>query len=171
MKVCIVSDSHDNHTLLKNAVRHAKAWGALAILHCGDVVASKTLLSLREFQLPIHVIHGNNMGDPHTMNKVANQAQVDIQYYGQDAALTLAERKIFLVHYPHYARALATTGDWDIVCCGHTHAAKISSVANIKGGETLMINPGTVGGVDAPATFILADLASMTFTITPVPEL
>ena len=43
MKLAIVSDSHDNRTLLEAAVRDAKARGAEAVLHCGDVVAPSTL--------------------------------------------------------------------------------------------------------------------------------
>ncbi len=38
-------------------------------------------------------------------------------------------------------------------------------MANIKGGESLVVNPGTVGGVAAPATYIFADLERMTFEI------
>ena len=68
-----------------------------------------------------------------------------------------------MVHYPHYARAMATTGDWDLVCCGHTHKVEIESIANVNGTTTAYVNPGTVGGIGAPATFVMADLDSMTF--------
>jgi hypothetical protein len=42
---------------------------------------------------------------------------------------------------------MAATGDWDLVCCGHSHKAKIERLPNIRGGETPLVNPGTVGGV------------------------
>ncbi len=67
MKVCILSDSHDNRRLLGAAVEHAKAHGAEAVLHCGDVVAPTTLRVLQKFELPVHVIHGNNTGDLYNM--------------------------------------------------------------------------------------------------------
>ena len=60
---------------------------------------------------------------------------------------------------------MATTGDWDLVCCGHDHEAKIETVANIKGGLTHMVNPGTVGGVAAPATYVMGDLDNMQFSL------
>jgi predicted phosphodiesterase len=60
---------------------------------------------------------------------------------------------------------MATTGDWDLVCCGHDHEARIEVVDNIKGGKTHLVNPGTVGGVAAPATYVLGDLDSMTFAV------
>ncbi|MGB5605495.1 MAG: metallophosphoesterase family protein, partial [Gammaproteobacteria bacterium] len=89
-------------------------------------------------------------------------------YYGQDAGIELGKRRIFIVHYPHYAEAMATTGDWDLVCCGHDHKAAIRSIDNIAGTQTLLVNPGTVGGIQAPATWILGDLETMEFTIEAV---
>lgn len=165
MKICIVSDSHDHRPLLQAAGLAAKDAGAEAILHCGDVVAPSTLSVLRPLGLPVHVIHGNNTGDLYMMARVAGQAGSLVTFYGQDAEIKLHDRKIFLVHYPHYARAMAMTGDWDLVCCGHDHAAKIEWFDNIKGGRTPVVNPGTVGGVAAPPTWVLADLATMEFEI------
>jgi len=165
MKIAIVSDSHDNRALLEAAVLDAKTRGAEAVLHCGDVVAPSTLNVLQPLGLPVHVIHGNNSGDLYMMSRIASKPSSVVKFYGQDAGIELAGKRIFLVHYPHYARALATTGDWDIVCCGHDHCAAVTRVANINGGESLVVNPGTVGGVAAPATYIFADLERMTFEI------
>jgi putative phosphoesterase len=165
MKICIVSDSHDNRLLLEAAVRDAKAAGAEVVLHCGDVVAPSTLEVLKQFNLPLHVIHGNNTGDLYMMGRTASLASNRTTYYGQDAGIELGGRRIFLVHYPHYAEAMATTGDWDLVCCGHDHKTDIRSIDNITGSATWLVNPGTVGGIKAPATWVLGDLDSMTFTI------
>jgi len=165
MKICIVSDSHDNRPLLETAARDAQAAGAEAILHCGDVVAPSTLEVLKPFDLPVHVIHGNNSGDLFMMARIAAKSDTKMTYYGQDAGLKLAGRRIFLVHYPHYAEAMATTGNWDLVCCGHDHKADIRTIRNINGTDTCMVNPGTVGGIKAPATWVLGDLEHMTFTV------
>lgn len=166
MKVCILSDSHDHIALLDAAVADAIGAGAEMILHCGDVVAPSTLTCLDRYGLPIHVIHGNNSGDLYTLGRLASREENTIHYHGMDAGLELGGRRIFLVHYPHYARALATTGDWDLVCCGHSHKVSIETVSHIQGGITYLANPGTIGGVGkAPATFILADLGLMTFEV------
>ena len=88
-----------------------------------------------------------------------------------DAGIELGGRRIFLVHYPHYAHALAATGDWDLVCCGHSHKAEITERKNCGGGSTPVVNPGTVGGVgQAPATWVLGDLERMTFELREVPK-
>ncbi|MEO1766110.1 metallophosphoesterase family protein [Thiobacter aerophilum] len=169
MKICILSDSHDNRRLLDHAVEDAKANGAEAVLHCGDVVAPTTLRVLKKHGLAVHVIHGNNTGDTFSMAKLAHEPGSLIHYYGADAGIVLAGRNIFLVHYPHYARGMATTGDWDLVCCGHEHRPEIAWLPNIKGGRTLLVNPGTVGGVGNPPTYVLGDLLRMEFEIRDVP--
>lgn len=165
MKVCIVSDSHDNRFLLEAAVKDAKSRGAKAVLHCGDVVAPSTLKILNPVGLPVHVIHGNNTGDMYSLSRLHHNDDSVVKYYGQDAGIELSGRKIFLVHYPHYAEAMATTGDWDIVCCGHDHKASIREIKNIKNSTSLFINPGTVGGVGAAPTYVMADLEKYEFEI------
>jgi putative phosphoesterase len=165
MKICIVSDSHDNRALLEAAIRDAKAAGAEAILHCGDVVAPSTLEVLKPFNLPAHVIHGNNTGDLYMMSLISAKLSNRTTYYGQDAGIELGGRRIFMVHYPHYAEAMATTGDWDLVCCGHDHKAGIRAVSNMSGSTTLLVNPGTVGGIKAAPTWVLGDLDTMKFEI------
>ncbi len=169
MKICILSDSHDNRRLLEHAVEDAKARGAEAVLHCGDVVAPTTLRVLKKFGLPVHVIHGNNTGDLYAMNKLAHEPDSVVRYHGQDGVVHLAKRTLFMVHYPHYAAAMALTGDYDVVCCGHDHRDSVRKLDNVKGGVTFLVNPGTVGGVGAKPTYVLADLAAMRFEVFEVP--
>ena len=45
-------------------VRAAASEGAEAVIHCGDVIGTQTLRAAMNVGLPIHVIHGNNLGDP-----------------------------------------------------------------------------------------------------------
>lgn len=166
MKICLLSDSHDQIPLLDAAVGEARAAGAEAVLHCGDVVAPSTLNCLGKHGLPIHVIHGNNTGDLYTLGRLAARPETVIRYHGMDAGIRLGGRRIFLVHYPHYARAMAATGDWDIVCCGHSHKVAQEALPNLKGGTTLLLNPGTVGGVgQAPATYMLGELETLRFEV------
>ena len=164
MKIGIMSDSHDHRILMVAAARAAVEAGAEVLIHCGDVVAPSSLIPLNELGIPVHVIHGNNTGDLISMSRIASKPGSMIRYYGQDAGIELAGKRIFMVHYPHYARAMAATGEWDIVCCGHSHKTSIEELDNLKGGKTLFIDAGTVGGVDtAPATWILGDLETMQF--------
>ena len=63
MKICIVSDSHDRAPALAAAVSAAKAAGAEAVVHCGDLIGANTLRPLLELGVPVHFVHGNNLGD------------------------------------------------------------------------------------------------------------
>jgi putative phosphoesterase len=168
LKICIVSDSHDHREPLAAAVAEAKAHGAEAVLHCGDLVAPSTLHAIIGLGLPIHLIHGNNAGDQFHLYRFAQESGNRVRYYGQDGSLALARRRIFLVHYPHYAKAMALTGEYDLVCNGHEHRPVIERVRNIKGEETLRIDPGTVAGVSGPRTYVLGDLTTLEFAIRQV---
>jgi putative phosphoesterase len=168
LKICIVSDSHDHREPLAAAVTEAKALGAQAVLHCGDLVTPSTLHAIIGLGLPIHLIHGNNTGDMFNLSRFAQEPRNCLHYYCQDASLALAQRRIFMVHYPHYAKAMALTGDYDLVCNGHEHRAVIESIRSIKGEAALRIDPGTVAGVSAPATYAFGDLQTLKFEIRPV---
>jgi len=165
MKICVVSDSHDRADALAQAVSEAKYLGAEAVIHCGDLIGAQSLKPAIAGGLPIHLIHGNNAGDPTALHKLVQSSAGLFKYYGPDALLDLAGRQIFVVHYDHYGYAMACTGDWALVCCGHSHHAEARKVANVKGGETWLVNPGTVAGLAAPATWALGDLAAMRFEV------
>jgi uncharacterized protein len=163
MKIAIVSDSHDRADPLGDAVRTAAGQGAEAVIHCGDLIGTQTLRPALAAGVPLHVIHGNNLGDPVSLSRWARESSGQLHYHGPDARLELGGRRIFVVHYPEYGYAMACTGDWDLVCCGHSHQAEVRQVANVKGGTSWLVNPGTVAGLAAPATWVLGDLDAMRF--------
>jgi predicted phosphodiesterase len=165
MKVCIVSDSHDRGDLLARAVERGRDWGARAVLHCGDVIGAHTLRATLALGLPLHVIHGNNLGDVPAMVRLARDSDGRLSYHGGEADLELAGRRLFLIHYPHLAHGMALTGDFDAVFCGHSHRASIDHVTHVRGGRTVVVNPGTVAGLGAPVTLALGDLETLTFEL------
>jgi putative phosphoesterase len=166
MKICIVSDSHDRGPMLARAIEAAKADGAEAVIHCGDLIGGNTLKGSLKLDLPLHIVHGNNLGDPVAIARIACHSDGLLNYHGHDAMITLGHRRIFVTHYPHYGHAMACTGDYDLVCCGHSHKPEVRQQANVKGGQTWLVNPGTVAGLGAPvATWIFADLEDMRFQV------
>lgn len=165
MKLCIVSDSHDRAPMLEAAVRAGRDAGAQAVLHCGDLIGAMTLRPLLRLGLPVHLVHGNNLGDMRALWQLCKDSNGLISYHGADADLTLHNRRLFATHHPHYARGIACTGDYDLVCCGHDHAASVVRQANIRGGHSWLLNPGTVAGLGGPATWLLADLEQDRFEV------
>jgi putative phosphoesterase len=163
VKVCIVSDSHDRAHALQQAVREAKAAGAEAVIHCGDLIGAQTVKPALTHGLPMHLIHGNNVGDTQALHRQSQASGGLLQYHGADARLELDGRRVFVVHYDDYGYAMACTGQWDLVCCGHSHKAEARKVTGVNGKQTWLVNPGTVAGLAAPATWALGDLAAMRF--------
>ncbi|HEY5762995.1 MAG TPA: YfcE family phosphodiesterase [Rhodocyclaceae bacterium] len=170
MKICIVSDSHDRGDSLARAIAAGKAEGATAVIHCGDIIGTNTLKASLAIDIPQHVIHGNNLGDPASLGRLTVRMNGRLAYYGQDATLELGGRRLFVVHYPEYGEAMALTGRYDVVCVGHSHEPEVRTVRNVNGTDTWLVNPGTVAGLGAPAsTWILGDLATCEFTVRAVP--
>lgn len=165
MKICIVSDSHDRGDALARSVDEALRLGAEAVIHCGDLIGTQSLKPTLALGLPVHLIHGNNVGDPQALHKLVRSSGGLLRYHGADARIELAGRRVFVVHYDDYGYAMACTGDWDLVCCGHSHRAELRRVASVKGSTGWLVNPGTVAGLAAPPTWVLGDLASMQFEL------
>jgi putative phosphoesterase len=170
MKICIVSDSHDRSPPLVAAIAEAQTAGAKAVIHCGDLIGVNTLRASLKLGIPIHAVHGNNIGDVAAMYRMMEKTGGLFTYYGQEAMLSLGGREIFVTHMPHHGLAFACTGDYELVCHGHSHTAHVGTQANIKGGQTWLVNPGSVAGIDAPGvnaipTWVLGDLEHMTFEI------
>jgi putative phosphoesterase len=166
MRICILSDSHDRGPMMAAAVTAGMAEGAEAVIHCGDIIGGNTLRASLKLGLPIHAVHGNNLGDPVSIARIAHNSDDQLHYYGQDATLNLGGRRIFLTHYPHIGHGMACTGDYDLVCCGHSHETEIRQQPTITGGLTWLVNPGTVAGLGAStATWILGDLETLHFEI------
>jgi putative phosphoesterase len=170
MKICIVSDSHDRSKPLEAAIAEAKICGAQAVIHCGDLIGVNTLRASLKLGVPIHAVHGNNIGDVASLYRMMAKSNGLFTYHGQEATLELGGRKIFATHMPHHGLAFACTGDYDLVCHGHSHTAHVDSQINIRGASTWLVNPGSVAGIDAPGvdaepTWILGDLEQMSFEI------
>jgi hypothetical protein len=170
MKICIVSDSHDRAEPLAAAIAEAQAAGAQAVIHCGDLIGVNTLRESIKLGIPIHAVHGNNIGDIAAMYRMMEKTRGLFTYHGQEADLKLGGRRIFATHMPHHGHAFACTGDYDLVCHGHSHTAHVGKQANIGDRNCWLVNPGSVAGIDAPGvdaipTWILGDLDRMNFEI------
>jgi uncharacterized protein len=145
MLIAILSDTHDNVANTKLAVEKAMAMGAEALFFCGDFCAPGAGRALAAFKGPLHFIFGNNDGDKWNIVTVVQKIRPDAIFYREDQALFEVDGlKVALTHYPLYGRALARTGDYDIVCFGHNHVASIETY-----GTCVAINPGCLNPVRA----------------------
>ncbi len=159
MRLAILSDIHDNVWKLATALDRMR--GADAMICCGDLCSPFIVHQLgRGFAAPIHVIFGNNDGD--LFRITANAARYpQIKIHGEMLRGEFGSKHIAANHYDNIARAIAASGEFDVVCYGHNHVYDVSRI-----GRTLAINPGAIMGAtfapggtrtDVPSTFVVYD--------------
>jgi uncharacterized protein len=154
MRIAILSDTHDNIWRLDRAL--SRMGEADLLIHCGDLCSPFVAKHLGEGApgRPIHIVWGNNDGDPRMILRVAS-SYPEIQIHGPFAELELGDLRIGVNHYPEIARPLAASGRYDLVCYGHDHTAHESRV-----GGCVLLNPGELMGLQGKATFAWFDTAT-----------
>ena len=163
MLIAVFSDVHDNIWNLADALRQVKAADAEVLLFCGDFCVPFTLTQMGQgFSGPVHCVLGDNDGDPRLLLHNALAAG-NVTLHGQHAELTLDGRRVAVNHYPEIAQRLASSGQFDLVCYGHNHLARVEQIS-----ATVVANPGEVMGRFGAPTFGLYDTASGQFDLRPV---
>ena len=151
MKIGVISDTHDNIWKLEQAMGFLQAVDL--VIHCGDLCAPFMIKRLGEgIQAPIHIVWGNNEGDPSLISKVA-ESYPQVQLHGVLAKIDLEGVRIGVHHYPEVAVDLARSGSYDIVCYGHDHTAHEEMV-----GDCLLLNPGEIMGMNGRSTLAIVEL-------------
>jgi predicted phosphodiesterase len=70
----------------------------------------------------------------------------------------LGGKRFAVNHFDNIAQAIATSGQYEVVCYGHNHIYKVEPLGN-----TFTINPGAIMGYDPvnkkeiPSTFVIYD--------------
>jgi len=152
MKFAIISDSHDNLPNIYKALDYIKKQDITTMIHCGDVCAPAVMKEIAEkFNGTMHLCFGNVDGDREKMHQLKKNL-ANLTIHGEIGELELADKKIAFNHYPEEAKDLASSKKYDLVFYGHNHKAWEETV-----GETLLLNPGTLAGLFAKATFAIYD--------------
>lgn len=155
MTIAVLSDLHDNVTNWEIIVKLLTQEGVTVLLNCGDTCSPMMLATMaKAFPGAIHTVFGNVADRELELERVRKLPNVT--HYGDQAEFTLAGKKIALTHFPEVAKSLAASGSYDLVCYGHNHLKRIEMV-----GRTLLVNPGTAGGMFQYPSFAFIDIASM----------
>ncbi len=135
MQLGIVSDTHDNLTLVDQAVSLFEAEGVERVVHCGDIVAPFSATPFDSDLFDFYAVRGNNDGEWALANVVDDFGT----YLGECGQLTVDGRSIAVYHGTNklLREALVDSDTYDYVFHGHTHERAIESR-----GETVRVNPG-----------------------------
>ncbi len=154
MKIAIFSDSHDHIWNIRKAVKQASDLGVEAIIHCGDLISPFMLEELDPFPGKIHLIYGNNAGDRSLMTTHCASRKGHVHHHGQLGRLEMDGFSLGWVHDPATAYLVAKSGEFDLVCYGHTHRWRLEKVE-----KTVLLNPGEILGKKEPAGWALVEIA------------
>jgi|SRR3989344_363284 len=157
MKICVISDSHDNVPNIDTMLEYCQQHNLKHILHCGDICVPGVIKHLAEhFAGHIDAVLGNVHAEIEKMDSMAESLQ-NFTLHGEQAELIIDGKKIAVNHYPQEAQKLAESGRYDVIFYGHDHKAWTKKIGN-----TLLFNPGTLAGLFAKPTFAVYDTAQNT---------
>jgi putative phosphoesterase len=134
----ILSDTHDNLTRVREAVRLFNDAGCDLVIHAGDFVAPFTVEELRNLRAPIKAVYGNCDGE---------RAGLARAFLGlgeiREAPLkfTHAGLRFLVCHLDSPLERHLASKAYDVIVFGHTHRP----LAERRDG-VLLVNPGEAGG-------------------------
>lgn len=138
MKIALLSDSHNNWTDLRAAVREAGRKECNVLFFAGDLVRPDGVEVLADFSGPVHMIIGNNEFEIDAIWTRAEDSG-NVIYHGEVCDIEREGVRIYMHHYPQEAISKAQSGIYDLCVHGHTHQFRLQIIA-----ETPVINPGAI---------------------------
>src|SRR6476661_307325 len=152
MRIGVVSDTHDRHEAVAEAVRLLLEQHVELILHCGDIESPETIRVFRS--IPTHFVWGN--WDKNRTKMAAAIKEVGGTHHDSFGAIELAGKRLAWVHSHerHQLRQLEHSDFFDYLFYGHTHVRE-----QHRTGKTLVANPGALFRAN-PKTCIVLDVAT-----------
>ena len=154
----ILSDSHDNLTRVREAVRLFNDAGCDLVIHAGDFVAPFAVEELRGLRAPVKAVYGNCDGERAGLARAfAGLGEIR----AAPLRFTHARLRFAVCHLDGAAGKLADAKGCDVVVFGHTHRP----LAERRDG-VLLVNPGEAGGwLRGRSTVALLDPAALAVEI------
>jgi len=134
-----------------------EAFAVQAVIHCGDIGSPEIVRLFSGW--PTHFVFGNVDLDYQTELRTAIR-EAELTCHDRFGQLELAGRRIAFLHGDDERRLRETTesGEWDLVCCGHTHVPEVR-----RNGPTTVLNPGAIFRA-TQHTVAVVDLATLDIT-------
>ena len=153
MRIGVVSDTHGHMEFTHPAIRLLESLEVERVLHCGDIGSTDVVEAFAGW--PTDFVFGNC--DYQQEQLAAAISSAGQTCHGNFGELEMHGRQIALLH-SHDRRKFQqsiTSGQYDLVCYGHTHVAAIE-----PHGPTLVLNPGALYRAN-PHSLAVVDLETM----------
>lgn len=156
MLIGVMSDTHDNVPLIEKAVALLNDKKVGFVLHAGDYVAPFALKPMESLACPWIGVFGNNDGEQKGLTRDSRGRIQPAPF-----ELNLDGKMVVVVHdLANFDRKALAERGVGLVVHGHTHEVAIE-----REGDTLIVNPGEVGGwLGGRSTVVLVDTETMEAT-------
>ena len=160
MRIGVVSDTHGHVLNTLAGVRILESLDVELVIHCGDISSAEIVSLFAPW--PTHFVFGN-VDDDRRGLEAAIKAAGKVSH-GRFGSLELEGKKIAFLHGHDTSllRQTTSSGEYDLVCHGHTHVAR-----RVKEGRTLVLNPGALFRA-TPHSVAYVELPSLEATIVTV---
>lgn len=145
MRIMVISDTHDNLSIIDRLTSYASKLDVGLLLHLGDYVSPFTLRKILSTNIRFLGIFGNNDGDKVLMLKVLGSSG---ELYEPPVEVNVDSLRVLMMHgygskelTERFVGSLALSNYYDIVMYGHTHSSRVEKV-----GKTVILNPGALSG-------------------------
>jgi hypothetical protein len=130
------------------------------VLHCGDIGSIEVVELFAKW--PTHFVFGNC--DDNADALAVAIARAKQHCHGLFGDLEFDGVRVALLHSHERRRFRETidSGDYRLVCYGHTHVAAVD-----RHGETLVVNPGAIYRAD-PHSIAIVELPAVEATLIPL---
>ena len=156
VRIGVVSDTHGHVAYTRAAIRRLEQLDVQLVLHCGDIGSTAIIPLFAAW--PTHFVFGNVDSDTTTLRRAIKAAnQTCHERFG---SVELAGKRIAFLHSDDAKlwRATIASGEWDLVCYGHTHVAE-----HHLEGSTWVLNPGALYRAN-PHTLAIVKLPAIEIT-------
>jgi putative phosphoesterase len=157
LRLGVISDTHGHVELTRPAVRMLESLEVGEVLHCGDIGSIAVVELFAKW--PTHFVFGNC--DENTKAFAAAIERAGQTCHGLFGELDFDGIKVALLHSHerNRFRHAIDSGEFRLVCYGHTHVAAID-----RHGETLVLNPGAIYRAN-PHSIAVVDLPAVEASI------
>lgn len=162
MRIGVISDTHGEATLVRRAMGVFKEMGVERIIHCGDLCTPSQVKLFSE--IPTDFVYGNcDAGVRMTIGMQIEE--FGGTHHGDFGSLELEGKKIAFLHgqRQQVLDGVIDSGEWDLVCYGHTHKFHYGMVGN-----TVVLNPGALQRRSEAPGVACVDLPEMTVARIPL---
>jgi putative phosphoesterase len=152
MRIGVVSDTHDRHEAIAEAVRRLQEHQVELILHCGDIESVAAVEAFRP--VPTYFVFGN--WDRQRQELARAIKQIGGVHFETFGVLEIGGKRIAWLHSHErrHLRQLEMADYFDYLFYGHTHMRE-----QHRTGRTLVANPGALFRAN-PRTCIVVDIHS-----------